>query len=150
MKLVHYNPLGSDKRSGWRMKDYTPLFKDFFDDLYDDSDDRLSFRMNVYETADCWEYFVELPGVKEGDLKVSFEDKHIKVSGTKSFEDGFGEITKYHRREIGEGYFERWLHLHDGADVDKTKAKLKGGVLRVTVPKLELAKVKMIEVESVA
>jgi len=130
------------------MKDYTPLFKDYVDDYFDESDYRLSFRMNVYETADLWEYFVELPGVKEEDLKISFEDKHVKVSGTKNFGDGFGEITKYHRREIGEGCFERWLHLHDGADVDNIKAKLKDGVLKVTVPKLELAKVKMIEVES--
>ena len=150
MKLVHYHPLGSDKKSGSWMRDYSPLFKDYFDDFYDESDDRFSFKMNVYETADFWEYFVELPGVKEEDLKVSFEDRHIKVSGTKRFEDGFGEITKYPRREIGEGYFERWLHLHDGADVENIKAKLKDGVLRVTVPKLELATVKMIEVESEA
>lgn len=151
MTILHYHPIASERSSGKLLSEETPLFKDMFfgEDFYRGWTEREEIRINVYETDEQWEYFAELPGVKESDLKVSFEEGHIKVSGERRFEESSEKITKYHLREIDDGYFERWLHVHEGANMEGISASLKNGLLKITIPKLETSKSKLIEVKCV-
>jgi len=151
MTILHYHPIASESSSGNLLSEDTPLFKDMFfgEDFYRGWAEKEEIRINVYETDEQWEYFVELPGVKESELKVAFEEGHIKVSGERTFEESSEKITKYHLREIGDGYFERWLHVHEGANMEGISASLKNGLLKITIPKLETSKTKLIEVKCV-
>jgi HSP20 family protein len=77
---------------------------------------------------------VELPGVRDEDLKVSISDHLLVVKGEKSSvrESQEGE---YHVSERSYGSFHRALNVPDSIDEDKISAKLSGGVLTITLPK---------------
>jgi len=77
---------------------------------------------------------VELPGVREEDVKVSISDHVLVVKGEKSSEREAQE-GEYHVTERSYGSFHRALNVPDSVDVDKVGAKLTGGVLTVTLPK---------------
>ena len=77
---------------------------------------------------------VELPGVRERDVKVSISDHLLVVEGEKSSERETQEGA-YHVTERSYGSFHRALDVPDSIDVDKIEAKLAGGVLTVTLPK---------------
>ena len=98
-------------------------------------------------TEDDKEYLIklELPEVKTEDVKVTVENGVLTISGERKFEKE-EKNKKYHRVERAYGSFMRRFTLPDDADTEKVKAELKGGILRVHLPKSEKAKPKQIEV----
>jgi len=58
------------------------------------------------------------------------------------------EEKNYFRREFRYGAFSRTIALPNAVQADKATAQLKDGVLEVTIPKREEAKVKEIPIET--
>jgi HSP20 family protein len=87
----------------------------------------------------------DLPGVKMENIEVKLEDGTLTLSGARRFE---GEEKKdgYHRIERSYGSFRRAFALPDSVDPEHVSAKLENGVLRVTLPKKELAQPRTIKV----
>jgi HSP20 family protein len=92
---------------------------------------------------------VEIPGVDEKDVKLEVVNDTLTISGEKKQEKK-EEDKNYYRMERSYGSFQRVLSLPEDADQDDVKATFKKGVLTVTLPRKEIPKanVKQIEVKS--
>ncbi|PIR21736.1 MAG: molecular chaperone [Deltaproteobacteria bacterium CG11_big_fil_rev_8_21_14_0_20_45_16] len=104
--------------------------------------------VDVSENKDCFMIRVELPGVKDDDVKVSFHDNILSIQGEKRFEkeEKDEDMLRYERQY---GSFYRSIPFPVQIDDSKLKAKLKDGVLKITLPKTPaaIAKSKNIQIE---
>ncbi len=87
----------------------------------------------------------ELPEIDKKDISVTVEDGILTLSGERKAE-AVSEDAKVHRTERYYGKFVRTFKVPENADATKVAAEFKSGVLRVTLPKVEEAKPKSIEV----
>ncbi len=88
----------------------------------------------------------ELPGVDKKDLDISITDNTVTIHATTSSERE-EEKGEYYRREISRGTFSRTVALPAEVNADGAKASFKDGILELTVPKVEKAKRRRIEVQ---
>ena len=89
----------------------------------------------------------EVPGVEPDDVAVTVEDNVLTISG--SFEErSESEDSKYVRRELHKGSFERKLQLGPTVDPEGIEAASKNGILTLTIPKASAAKPRTIEVQA--
>jgi len=101
--------------------------------------------LDVQEDKDNFVISTELPGLKHEEIEVSLHDDVLTISGERKVET-VTEGVEVHRRERAYGKFERTLTLPTRVAADKVKAAYKDGVLTVTLPKVEEAKPKQIDV----
>jgi len=76
----------------------------------------------------------EMPGVDKKDVSVSISDNVLTIKGTVA-RDEKEEKGDYHRREITHASYFRQLTLPPSVEGAKPAAKLREGVLEITVPK---------------
>ncbi|HHQ40988.1 MAG TPA: Hsp20/alpha crystallin family protein [Chromatiales bacterium] len=88
----------------------------------------------------------EVPGVRREDLEVSVADSSITIRGQTSREET-EEKGEYVRRERVHGEFSRTVTLPAEVDPDRAQAKFRDGVLEVTIPKVERARRRVVQVE---
>ncbi len=100
--------------------------------------------VDVAEETDKIVVKVEVPGLNENDLKVTFENGVLTVSGERQFERK--DDRNYHRIERTYGSFVRTFSLPRGVDANKIAATYVNGVLEIEIPKLEEAKPKQIQI----
>jgi len=100
--------------------------------------------VNVMETNDDFKIEVAAPGMKRGDFKVELDNNVLTIST--QHEESQEEKDKegnYTRREFSYQAFQRSFSLPENrVEGDKISARYVDGVLHVTVPKKEGAKVK--------
>lgn len=101
--------------------------------------------VDVVETDDAIVLKAELAGMDPKDINIEVQDNVLTVSGERRFEEEVKE-DKFYRIERRYGSFSRSLALPSTADETKVEAKYENGVLKVTVPKAEIAKPKKITV----
>ncbi|MDO1559462.1 Hsp20/alpha crystallin family protein [Brevundimonas sp. 2R-24] len=101
--------------------------------------------VDLAETEKAYEITAEAPGMTDKDVKVSFEDDLLTISGEKRSETE-KEGRNYRFAERRYGSFSRSLRL-PGADPDKISAELKDGVLRVTAAKRPDASARRIDIK---
>jgi HSP20 family protein len=100
------------------------------------------FTPRVDVTEDNENLYVEadLPGVEKKDVKVSVVGDVLTISGEKKKESR-DENKNYYRLERTSGSFSRSFTLPAEIHADKIAAEFKDGVLKVTLPKTEEAKI---------
>jgi len=78
---------------------------------------------------------MDIPGVDEDDLRITFRDHLLVVSGERREErdERAGGQVRY--REVRYGSFQRSIPLPDNVDRDRVSAKYRDGVLIITLPK---------------
>jgi HSP20 family protein len=103
--------------------------------------------VDVRDRETLYELTAELPGLSEGDVKLSLSDGVLTIRGEKR-EDRNEEDRGYYLSERRFGSFQRALRLPEDIDPDKIEAKFKNGVLTVKMPKVpeSAAKTKRIEI----
>ncbi len=99
---------------------------------------------NFYDTGDHFELQVELPGLSKEDLAIKIQGNYLEISGTRKAE--VPEGYEVHRGERGEISFNRSFTLPSDVEAEKVEAKLRNGLLTMTLPKAEAAKPRRIEV----
>ena len=102
--------------------------------------------LDVEETDDEFNLSAELPGMKKDDIKITFQDNILTISGEKKMEEK-REGKNYHRVERSFGKFSRSIGIPAGVKLDKIDAEYKNGVLYVRIPKAEEAKPKKIDIK---
>ncbi len=102
--------------------------------------------VDIFEQPDAIRITAEVPGVKPEDVKISLENNVLTIRGTK--EQVAAEHTeRVHRYERTYGTFERSFALPATVDAGGIKASYEHGILTVTLPKVEKAKPREIEVQ---
>lgn len=99
-------------------------------------------------SEDDKEYLVkaDLPEMKKEDIKVTFENGLLSISGERKTEKE-EKKKKFHRIERSYGTFLRTFTLPEDADAKKIAAEFKDGVLKVHLPKTPAAKPKPVAVK---
>jgi len=103
--------------------------------------------VDIEETDNNYIVTLELPGMKKEDVKISFQDDILSVSGEKKIENEEKDNGNYHYFERRFGKFERSFRINSDIISDKIEATMKDGVLTVSLPKAEITKPKQIEVK---
>jgi HSP20 family protein len=101
---------------------------------------------DIKEDQDSYFVMLDLPGVAKEDVKVSYADGQLSISGERKQEKE-SKDSKYHRVERVYGKYYRSFTLPQLVREDKIEAEFKNGQLTVTVPKAEEAKPKEVEIK---
>ena len=96
-------------------------------------------RVDLSETDDLYRIDVDLPGMTRDDLKISYQDRQLTISGERR-EEHRDEDSEYVRVERSFGHFYRSFRLPKNVNADDIAAEYTNGVLTVTVPKAEESK----------
>lgn len=91
--------------------------------------------IDIVEDDDAFVVNVELPGMRPGDVTVSFDDHVVTIRGERKLEVAEGEA--FHRRERSYGAFYRAFALPDLVDGSDAVAVMAEGVLTLRLPKRE-------------
>jgi HSP20 family molecular chaperone IbpA len=102
--------------------------------------------VDIIENNDEFLFQVDLPGVKAGDVDVSYENGTLSIAAKVYPRQPSGQ--NYVWQEYGVGHFYRQFSLGTPVNPDGIKAELKGGVLELHVPKAESAKTRRIEIKT--
>jgi HSP20 family protein len=101
---------------------------------------------DIYEDKDNFVLTMDLPGIKKEDVKISYVDGQLHISGERKQEKE-SKNGKYHRVERNFGKYFRSFTLPNKIKHDKIDASFKDGQLIVTIPKAEEAKPKEIDIK---
>jgi HSP20 family protein len=102
----------------------------------------------VIETANEMTFRLDAPGLNREDIDLTVENNVLTVSGERKWEHEEGKPEgEYHIFERRYGRFERSFALPRRVDASRIDAHYENGVLTVTMPKLEAAKPRRIEVK---
>ena len=97
-------------------------------------------RVDWKETPEAHVFEADIPGLKKEEVKVQIEDDRVlQISGERNLEKEDKNDT-WHRVERSSGNFMRRFRLPENAKVEQVKASMENGVLTVTVPKEEVKK----------
>jgi len=131
-------------------ENFTPALK-FFDEAFGNflsepaATRPWSPAVDVAESDNELVLTADLPGLTKDQIQVRIEDGTLLIAGERKFvnED---KKTGYHRIERSYGSFKRYFSLPETVEAGKVEANYENGVLRITLPKKELAKPRTIEV----
>jgi HSP20 family protein len=103
--------------------------------------------VDIYETDQNIILKAELPGVDPKDVEATVHDGTLYLKGERKYEKEVKE-ENYHHAERSYGSFTRSFQLPASVDAEKVQAEFKDGVLTLTMPKKEEAKVKKIMIST--
>jgi HSP20 family protein len=87
----------------------------------------------------------EIPGLSKEELNVTITEDSVTLKGERK-EESEKEKASYHYKETAYGAFQRVIPLPAKIKPDEAKARLKDGVLTLTLPKAEASKGKQVTV----
>jgi len=125
-----------------------------FQDSFSSDDDRsnLDFASwtpltDIYEQKDSYVFKIDLPGFTKEQISIDVNNNMLTVKGERKQED---EITNEncYRLERAYGQFQRSFTVPRNVDTGKIEAVLTDGVLKVSLPKTEEAKIKAIPISA--
>ncbi|MBN1302244.1 MAG: Hsp20/alpha crystallin family protein [Melioribacteraceae bacterium] len=150
MALIKWNP----SRELLRVeRDLNRLFKPFWDKFgmgktTDENYELASWAPLADIVENNNEYLVKLdiPGVDKKDVKVSYSNGVLSVSGERK-EEKESKDANYYRCERSYGKYYRSFTLPEGIKEDKIDAEFKNGTLTIVIPKAEESKPKQIDIK---
>ena len=102
--------------------------------------------VDVIETAEGFIFQADVPGVRAGDVDVSYQEGVLSIEG--KVYPRQPQDHNYLWREYGTGHFYCQFTLDTPIDPDKIRVELKDGVLELHVPKPESARPRKIAVKA--
>jgi len=100
--------------------------------------------VDISEDADGIRLLADMPGVDEKSVDVNVENGVLSIEGKASIDEPEGyELVG---QEYALGRFRRDFTLSDHVDIEGIKAKVKNGVLELSIPKREEVKTRKIEI----
>ena len=105
--------------------------------------DQQSLNVNIREEDDTYVLSALVPGLTADDLNIQILDDVVRIDGEYQQDE-----NQYLMQELPRGSFTRTLRLPVPIEADSVDAKIKNGVLTLTLPKAESAKPKRISIKS--
>ena len=145
MSLVRYN-------NPWNLLNnlqrelYDPALNNNYNDDASVATANWTPSVDISENDKAFTLLADIPGVNPDNIDISMEKGVLTIKGERSSES-VEEGENYRRVERQNGQFYRRFTLPDSADADKIEAKSEHGVLRITIPKQEVAVSRRIEVK---
>jgi HSP20 family protein len=99
---------------------------------------------DIYSEGDRYFLEVDVPGVEQEAIDVTVEKKTLTVTVERRGEDDTKRVAVIRDRPFGT--FTRRFFLSDGLEPEAIEATLENGVLTLSIPIVETAKAKKIEV----
>ena len=100
--------------------------------------------MDLYRSGDHYVLHADLPGVDPGSVDVGVENGTLTIRAQRS--ERTEDAVQWIASERFTGTFMRQLALGDDVDAEKISATYANGVLTVTLPVLEQAKPRRVEI----
>src|SRR4029079_8695652 len=100
---------------------------------------------DIYETASNLQVVLEMPGIEKNNIDIRVEDGVLQVRGRLDLPKYSGLQPLY--TEYNVGHYARSFHLSSKIDQSKIAAEMKDGVLSLTLPKVEEAKARTIQIK---
>ena len=101
-------------------------------------------RVDVRETAEGFTVAADLPGVDEKSVEATVQNRVLTIEGWTNAERPHGHEAL--GLEFGCGRYRRDFTLPDAVDPARIQARVKNGVLAVSIPKKEEVKARKIQV----
>jgi HSP20 family protein len=122
------------------------LFPTFFDDFFRPWNDWFGTgkslttpAVNIAENKDHYEVSVAAPGLKKNDFNIDVEGNMLTISCEKE-DRKEDKNERYTRKEYSYSSFSRSFTLPEEVIKENIEAVYEDGVLRITLPKTEMAK----------
>lgn len=106
--------------------------------------------MDVYDAGENIVIRALIPGAKPDDLDISLEQNTLTIRGTLGYkvsEEQANQVTWY-QREIGYTDWAESIQLPTPVDAEQAQAEFEHGILTLSLPKAEQARIKRIPVHS--
>lgn len=100
---------------------------------------------DISEDKDNYYLHADLPGISKEDLKISYNDGQLTISGERKQEKVDSGRT-YHRVERSYGKYYRSFRVPEKVLIDQISAEFKDGQLNIRIPKAEEAKPKEFDI----
>ena len=101
-------------------------------------------RADIFETPEAFRVEAEMPGVDEKSVEATVQNRVLTIEGWTS-----GAKPEGHEPlglEFGGGRYRRDFTLPEAVDCERIQARMKNGVLLVTIPKKDEVKARKIQV----
>jgi HSP20 family molecular chaperone IbpA len=105
-------------------------------------------RVDIYEAGDEVILTADMPGVDENSVDITLEKNVLTIEGRVEWERPAGYELAY--AEYGVGDYHRTFALSNEVDQSRIEATVRNGVLRLVLPKSEVAKTRKIAVRAEA
>jgi HSP20 family protein len=118
-----------------------PFVNTVFDNLFNDNfiSDRLVSRVpavNISESEKSFKVEMAAPGLDKSDFKINVDKNLITISAEKK-EESISEEKLYSKKEFNYSSFSRSFTLPETVDYSNIEAAYEGGILILTVGKIE-------------
>lgn len=114
--------------------------RDFFE-IFADEFSNQKPSVNISETENAFQIAVAAPGLKKEQFELNVVDDQLNISAKSESKVETEEKGAFTRREFNFTSFSRTFTLPDVVNKDEIDAKYENGILNITLPKLEEAKV---------
>ncbi len=122
---------------------------DLFNRFFNENENVTLPSVNIKEGKEDFSIEVAAPGFDKKDFRVDLNNNILEISSEKELKQEEND-AKIMRREFRYSSFKRTFTLPDTADTDKIKAEYKDGILSITIPKKDEAKVKPVKQISIS
>jgi len=89
---------------------------------------------DIYETETHLIVQVEIAGMRDGDVAILLQDRHLTVSGTR--QENIQERRAYHEMEIHSGEFKIEIELPLAVSPEGLEGKYEDGFLKIAMRKI--------------
>lgn len=125
------------------------LGDDLFNRFFNENENVTVPSVNIKEGKDDYSIEVAAPGFEKKDFKVDLNNNVLEISSEKEIKEESNN-EKVMRREFRYSSFKRTFTLPETADTDKINASYKDGILSISIPKKDEARVKPIKQISIS
>jgi HSP20 family protein len=102
--------------------------------------------VDIFESEDGLRLWADMPGVDEKDLEVTLKNGMLTIEGMVSTEMYRNLMPVYTEYNVGNYY--RQFVVNEEIDAGRIEARIRNGVLEVSLPKAETARPRRIEVKA--
>jgi HSP20 family protein len=141
--LTLYRPFTSLFRDDYADRDWNSLF---FGGHSTRGSQSFTPAVDVVEQENGYQLRAEIPGIAPTDIDVQVENDVLTLKGERKYENQ-EERAGYRRVERSYGSFSRSFTLPKGTNVEAIEARAENGVLTVTIPKVQVATARKVEVK---